>query len=254
MTVKELLKFIEKKLGKLGNEEKLMYGNEKEEIKGITVCWMATKKVMEKAYKDKHNLIISHEDILFPPEYAWREKNTEGLVSEKRKNLLEKYKINVIRIHANADKHFIFRSFANSFGLKKPFIEDGIFIVYKIKPEKFESLCKKAKKVIKSPYIRVCGDNKKVVKKIGNLVGGLGLSINSGFINKILNYGVDMVIVGEFDEYTERALIDAGVCGIEIGHEKSEEMGMMEFADFLKKNIKGIGIKYIRNSFPWRVL
>jgi len=255
MNIKELLQFIEKKFGKMGNEEGLKYGSKKEEIKGITVCWMATEKVIKTAGKRKHNLIISHEDILFPPDYALRDKKVErAIVSEKRLKELEKNKINVVRIHSTADKHFIFRNFANSFGLTTPVIENGIFLVYEIKPEKFGTLCKKAKQKIKSKYIRKVGDNKKIIKRIGNLVGGLGLSINASFVNKILSYGVDMVIIGEFDEYTERALIDGGICGIEIGHEKSEEGGLREFTKFLKKEMEGIEVKYEKNPFPWEIL
>jgi len=63
-----------------------------------------------------------------------------------------------------------------------------------------------------------------------------------------------MVIVGEFDEYTERALIDIGICAIEIGHEKSEEGGLIELTKFLKKELKEIEIKYEKNSFPWEIL
>jgi len=254
MNIKEFLQFIEKKFGKLGSEEGIKYGDKKEEIKGITVCWMATEKVIKKAANNKHNLIISHEDILFPPDYAWKEEGKIAVVSEKRLKELKKNKINVVRIHSTADKHFIFRNFANSFGFTNPVVEDGIFFIYEIKPDKFGNLCKKAKEKIKSKYIRRVGNNKKIIKRIGNLVGGLGLSINASFINKILNYGVDMVIVGEFDEYTERALIDIGICAIEIGHEKSEGGGLREFTKFLKKELKGIEIKYEKNSFPWEIL
>jgi len=82
----------------------------------------------------------------------------------------------------------------------------------------------------------------------------MGLSINASFIDEILKYKVDMVIVGEFDEYTERVLFDMGVCGSEIGHEKSEEKGLVKFVNFLRKNLNKIKIEYERNKFPWRIL
>ena len=44
------------------------------------------------------------------------------------------------------------------------------------------------------------------------------------------------------------------MCAIEIGHKKSEEGGLREFTKFLKKELKGIEIKYEKNSFPWQIL
>jgi len=147
MNIKEFLQFLEKKFGKLSSEEGIKYGDEKEEIKGITVSWMATEKIIKNASKRKHNLIISHEDILFPPEYTWEGKEERAIVSEKRLKELGKNKINVVRIHSTVDKHFIFRNFANSFGLTNPVVEDGIFFIYEIKPDKFGNLCKKKNKI-----------------------------------------------------------------------------------------------------------
>jgi len=254
MNIKEFINFIEENFGPIGDEEGLKYGNEKEEIKGITTCWMATEKIIENAGKKNHNFIISHEEIIFPPEYAWKDKESEEIVSKRRAKLLDKYKINVVRIHSTADKYFISKEFGNLFGFKKIIIQDGIFFIYEIEPTKFGELCKKVKGKIDTEYIRVCGNDYKVIKKVGNLVGGLGLSINASFIDRVLKYNVDMVIVGEFDEYTERALFDVGVCGIEIGHERSEQPGLIEFTNFLKRQLEGIEVEYKRNEFPWRIL
>ncbi|HPP29319.1 MAG TPA: Nif3-like dinuclear metal center hexameric protein, partial [bacterium] len=91
------------------------------------------------------------------------------------------------------------------------------------------------------------------VKRIGVLWGGLGLSINAGFIDDILRYNVDTVVAGEVDEYTMRALKDMHTGIVEVGHEISEETGLKNFVMDLQKKIKTIPVSYCSNDIPWEI-
>ncbi|MFN4228067.1 MAG: Nif3-like dinuclear metal center hexameric protein [Candidatus Ratteibacteria bacterium] len=246
----EFLEFIKSEFGDLGPEEGLRFKYFEDEIKGIVVCWMVSKKILDFTVKNKINLLIAHEDLYFPPEYASSDKS--GVVSNFRKEILEKNRINFLRLHYTIDKNFIFDIFDQLSG-GKILIKENFYRVYEFENKKLEELARELKKKYKADFLRITEPNKKV-KRVGCLVGGLGLSINSKFIDKILTYNVDTVIAGEVDEYTIRALSDLKIGIIELGHEVSETPGLIKFTEYLKKRLPKIFIKYLKNTNPLKIL
>jgi len=249
LKTKEFLKLIEMDFGKLGSEEGLRFKYFEDEIKGIKICWMVSKKVLNYA-PEKFNLLISHEDLYFPPEYAGGKG--EGVVSEFRKEILEKYRTNFVRLHYTLDKYFILDIFDKLTG-GEVIVKEDRYRIYKFENVKLRRIAEEIKKKYKLKFLRITFPNKKI-KRAGCLWGGLGLSINSKFIDKILSYKVDAVIAGEVDEYTIRALDDINIGIIEIGHEASESYGLIEFKKFLKKKFPEIPVKYIKNTYPIKIL
>ncbi|MCM8808913.1 MAG: Nif3-like dinuclear metal center hexameric protein [Candidatus Omnitrophica bacterium] len=241
MNCLNFLDFIKSEFGQLGQEEGFRYKYFDDEIKGIVVCWMVSKKVLNFTVKNKFNLLIAHEDLYFPPEYAGGDKT--GVVSDFRKELLERNRINFLRLHYTIDKNFIFDVFDKLSG-GKVLIKENFYRVYEFENNKLEDLAKELKKKYKVEFMRITESNKRV-KRAGCLVGGLGLSINSKFIDKILTYNVDTVIAGEVDEYTIRALSDLKIGIIELGHEISERPGLIKFTEYLKKKLPEIPVKYL---------
>ncbi|MCM8805038.1 MAG: Nif3-like dinuclear metal center hexameric protein [Candidatus Omnitrophica bacterium] len=250
MNCLDFLEFIKSEFGNLGSEEGLRYKYYEDEINGIVVCWKVSKKVLDFTVKNKFNLLIAHEDLYFPPEYAGGDKG--GIVSDFRKEILEKNRINFLRLHYTIDKNFIFDVFDQLSG-GKILIKENLYRVYEFENKKLENVAKELKKRYKVEFLRITEPNKKV-KRVGCLVGGLGLSINSKFIDKILSYNVDTVIAGEVDEYTIRALSDLKIGIIEIGHEVSETPGLIKFTQYLKKKLPKIPIKYLKNTYPIKIL
>ena len=45
--------------------DRILFGNENQEVTKIGVCWVATNKVIEKALEKGINFIISHENIFY---------------------------------------------------------------------------------------------------------------------------------------------------------------------------------------------
>ena len=250
MKTKEFLEMIEMDFGKMGPEEGLRFKYFDDEIIGIVVCWMVSKKIFDFCVKNKFNLLIAHEDLYFPPEYA--KGDGTGFVSDYRKEILEKNKINFVRLHYTVDKNFIFDIF-DALSNGKILIKENFYRIYGFKNETLKDLAKELKKKYKVKYIRITESEKKV-KRVGCLVGGLGLSINSKFIDKILSYNVDAVIAGEVDEYTIRALSDLKIGIIELGHEASETPGLIKFTEYLQKKLPEIPVKYLKNTYPVEIL
>ncbi|MCM8762337.1 MAG: Nif3-like dinuclear metal center hexameric protein [Candidatus Omnitrophica bacterium] len=250
MKIKEFIGLLNGWLGKFHQEEGLLYGDEKQIIKGITVCWMVTKKVIEFSVKKRNNLIISHEDIFFPPDYVFSAKR-KGIVSSERISLLKKHKISVIRIHYLADRYCVLDDFAIVLSLGKPVVKRGPHRVYEIKEITLQKFASNVKRHLNLEKVRITGSPGWKVKRIGGLWGGLGLSINAVFIDEILRYNVDTVIAGEVDEYTMRALKDMNIGIVEVGHEISEETGLKHFTRDLQEKIKTIPVSYCSNDIPY---
>jgi putative NIF3 family GTP cyclohydrolase 1 type 2 len=250
MNAREFLDMIKDEFGELGPEEGLRFKYFDEGIKGIVVCWMISKKVLDFCAKNKFNLLIAHEDLYFPPEYA--KGDGSGIISDYRKEILEKNKINFVRLHYTVDKNFIFDVF-DTLSNGKILIKENFYRVYGFENKKLKNLAKELKKKYKVEFIRITEPEKKI-KRVGCLVGGLGMSINSKFIDKILSYNVDAVIAGEVDVYTIRALSDLKIGIIELGHEGSETPGLLKFKDYLQKKLPQIPVKYLKNTYPVKIL
>ncbi|MCS7179938.1 MAG: Nif3-like dinuclear metal center hexameric protein [bacterium] len=247
MKAMEFFEFIKKEFGEPGSEEGFRFNYYDNEITGIIVAWMVSEKILKFMKKKDFNLLITHEDLYFPPEYVKGEIGT-GVVSEYRKKILDKYKINFIRLHYTIDKHFIFDTFDDLSG-GNLIIKDNFYRIYQFENIKLKNLALKLKRKYKVKYLRITKPDKKL-NRVGCLLGGLGLSINSKFIDKILSYNIDGVIAGEVDEYSIRALDDLNIGIIEIGHEASETPGLIKFTEFLTRKFPNIPVKYIKNSYP----
>ncbi|HOK57143.1 MAG TPA: Nif3-like dinuclear metal center hexameric protein [bacterium] len=250
MNTHDFLELIKKDFGEMGPEEGLRFKYFDDEIKGIVVCWMVSKKVLDFTVKNKFNLIVSHEDLYFPPEYA--KGDGAGVISNYRKEIIEKNRINFVRLHYTVDKNFIFDVF-DKLSEGNLLINENFYRVYEFENKILKNLAKELKNKFKVKFLRITEPEKKV-RRAGCLVGGLGLSINSKFIDKILSYNVDTVIAGEVDEYTIRGLSDLKIGIIELGHEASETPGLIKFTEYLKKKLSELPVKYLKNTYPVKIL
>lgn len=77
--------------------DRILFGNENQEVTKIGVCWVATNKVIEKALEKGINFIISHENIFYTTGTHLETKLVESI--EYKKKLLSKGNICVYRCH-----------------------------------------------------------------------------------------------------------------------------------------------------------
>jgi len=103
-------------------------------------------------------------------------------------------------------------------------------------------------------HVRVAGDLDKVVSRVGLPWGGLGLSLNTAFMQSVIAHEPDVFIAGETDDYGMRFAIDAGVPMIETSHATSEIPGMRHFAEDLADRYPGLGVVAFENPAPWTTL
>lgn len=77
--------------------DRILFGNENQEVKKIGVCWVATNRVIEQALEKGINFIISHENIFYTTGTHLETKLVESI--EYKKELLSKGNICVYRCH-----------------------------------------------------------------------------------------------------------------------------------------------------------
>ena len=137
-------------------------------------------------------------------------------------------------------------------GFPEPSIEEKLVKLYDIEPLTIGDMVERVKKALSLDTVRVTPcDLKKKVKRIGLPWRGMGLSVNVSYQERLLRHNPDLFIAGESDCYGFIYAIDAGVPMIETSHEASENIGLKNFANKLKKDMQGIKITFYENGRPW---
>lgn len=77
--------------------DRVLFGDDDQEVKKIGVCWVATNKVIEQALEKGINFIVSHENIFYTTGTHLETKLVESI--EHKKGLLSKGNICVYRCH-----------------------------------------------------------------------------------------------------------------------------------------------------------
>jgi putative NIF3 family GTP cyclohydrolase 1 type 2 len=241
------------------DEDGLLFGLAAAQVNKIQVCWMSDTHAIENAARIGANLIITHESPFFPYNVTHRGGVPDYLswhTNHNRIKLLAAGDIAVVRMHGPLDSLCIFDAFADALGLGAPAVDEpGYVKIYDIPPIAYKDLIEHVKKALEMPALRAsngCAD--RVIKRVGLPWGGLGLFVNVGYMQKLLNYNCDVFIAGETDNYGIRFAADAGVDMIETGHEISENIGIRRFSEILGdklSEISDIQVIFYENTSPF---
>jgi len=253
MQAKEIGAFVESLSPGLGQEEGFRFGEPETEVTGVLVCWMATVDAILTAAEGGCNLVLCHEELTFPYEfrdsgairYLWWRPNARRLA------LLGEHRMAVYRAHGMLDRYCILDDFGRFLGLPEPVVSEGYIRIYEVDPVTVRELAEQVKQRTGLPYVRVTGDLDQVVRRIGAPWGGLGLSLNTSFMQSLLAHDPDAFIAGETDDYGMRFAIDAGVPMIETSHATSENPGLEHFARDLKQQFPDLKVLFYANPAPW---
>jgi putative NIF3 family GTP cyclohydrolase 1 type 2 len=253
MLAREIAGIIEDLAAPRGGDEGFRFGNPEAEVSGVLVCWMCTLEAMARAVDEKCNVIITHEQLHYP--YTFRESTLEESltwpVNYARVQALAKNDLTVYRAHGMLDRFCILDDFGKALNLPEPVVKEGYYRIYDVQPTPVVQVVERAKQRLGLAHLRVTGSVDNMVRRIGLPWGGLGLSVNIGFLNGLLAYGPDCLIAGETDEYAQRFCQDAGVVLIETGHAVSEEPGLEKFAKWLGERIEPTKVVFHRLSPAW---
>lgn len=228
-------------------DEGLVYGNCGAPVKKLMVCWMVTQEALRYAVEQGVDTVITHEAVFFPKD-AYTAGNCLDFLSWKcnreRCQLMDQGHISVIRAHMSVDYFCIFDDFAALLGLGSPIVEEpGLVKVYDGKGLSFGEYVKRVKGAFGLEKVRATPcDPQKPMWRIGLPWGGLGLSNNSRYMEKLVEQDCDLFLAGETDNYGLQFAVDSGVAMIEIGHEISENPGLRHFAGIVQEKFPQIQV------------
>ena len=253
MIAADVAAYIESIAAKPANDEGFKFGDPQASVTGILVCWMCTLPAIERAVAEGCNMIVCHEEMHYP--YAsfqpGLEKYLTWTVNRRRVQALAQGEITVYRAHGMLDDYCILDDFAVELGLGTPAVSEGFYRIYDIKPRTVAQLTDQVKQVLDMDCVRVTGDPAREVSRVGLPWGGLGLSVNIGFIEGLLRYDPDVLIAGETDEYAMFYCRDADVPLIESSHAGSENFGLAHFAEDLAAAMPTTKVVFHRCPVPW---
>jgi putative NIF3 family GTP cyclohydrolase 1 type 2 len=259
-TINEIIDLVQTTTGHpLNRDEGIQFGTQDRSVQRVTVSWMATPEAIQSAGTAGHELLIAHESVYYPydvlniqnPPPDWR----EWKVNKQRTELLDKYDLSCLRLHGSVDEICIFDVFAHQLKLGTPVHTAGLIKVFEIPACSLRILIQRVKENLEMDSLRIAGiqDLDQKVSRIGLPWGGLGLFVNVGYQQQLIELNCDVFIAGESDSYGFRFAAEAGIPMIETGHEISENPGLRQFTQFLTQHFPSVDFTFYEVPSIWRI-
>jgi len=260
-TTRDVIAWVEDLTGhSLNRDEGVHCGDAVRPLRGVLVCWMATREALEAAAREGCDLVLTHESLYYPYNAAVSSENPPGWedwpTNRLRRGLLESHGMTLLRVHGSADEATIYDDFASLLGLGSPAVADGLARGYDIAPCPLQALVERVKRCIGLERLRVSAPQgmDQVVHRIGLPWGGLGLFVNVGYQQRLIAMGCDAFIGGESDDYGMRFGADLGIPFIETGHSVSENPGLRRLRDLLATRFAGLKVTYYECLPAWQIV
>ena len=233
--------------------DRIIYGDPDIEVKGITVCWMPYIETIEKAKTFGTNVIVAHEPTFFSHRDL-DDIQIKNLNQTKNKiNLLEKYKITIIRCHDVWDflpEIGIMDSWAKFIGLTEKIPGERLYRIKKQTALTFAKRVAKRVAMLGQKTVRFYGDPERIIGSVCSWYGWKN-------VYEMFDCGADLIIT-----YDDNSVIQAWT-GAEISHDSGypiivvnhgvlEEPGMVSLTRYLSNTFPDITIKHIPQGCTYR--
>ncbi len=270
MKAVEIIEFVAARLGIPSGafpDGGFAVGSGEAEVNGVLVTWMATTDALAKAVALGCNLVVCHECFRFdempqPPIYRWTSPPEEQ-PSERHDHpnqmhlcLAERNNLIVVQIHYGLDRLCIFDEFMSHLGITQVIAGGGYEQVYSLSvPVTAGTLARQVAAKMGLDCVRLAGDCRKMISRVGNLWGGVALSSNRYWMRKQIEYGAEAIICGESDEFSELFAQEYNATVlIETSHAASENIGLRRFVRMLKDAYPGLSCAFYEIRRPYRVV
>ena len=226
-------------------------------VSGIAVTMMATLDVLQHAAAAGLNLVITHE-----PTFYNHLDTTDVLESQHDAVLAEKKRF-------IAEHHLVVWRFHDGWHDRRP---DGILLgmTHALEWERFQDrgeehfftvpqitvgqLAREVKRKLAIRVLRVVGDPRMTVTRLGFLPGAAG---SEKQIQMLEQPNIDVLLIGETPEWeTVEYVADAVTEGkrkalLILGHVVSEQAGMRECTTWLRSFISGVPVSFVPAAEPF---
>jgi hypothetical protein len=239
-------------------EDRLHEGDADAELSGILFCWMANAGARQMALERGINVIVTHET----PYYETRNFDpgcpppSEWAVNMRIREFYSSSKVVCIQCHRTLDAYCIPRVFHEHLGFPPPVIHEGykgyeFTLVYDLPAQPLNELARDLKTRLGLPFVRTSsGREKQLFSRVGSGWGGVSLSANLQYMERLRRHGVQVVIGGEVDEYALEYYRESGMEWIELGHYASEIIGIEQTARDAAGRFPGIPAICYRDPRP----
>lgn len=230
-------------------------GNPEDEVTGVISCMFADMSVLKEAVEKNCNLIIAHE----PTFYSHLDETApfaNDPVYEEKQAFIDQHKLIVWRFHDHWHRTTpdgIYVGMLKKLNWQNKTVGGNQSLIT-IEEQTLGELAGYLQDIFQSDGIRVVGDPKLNVSKVGLAVGAPG---SARQIN-LLRDDIDVLIGGEVPEWeTYQYVNDASLqkrkkAMILLGHINSEEAGMEYFAEWLNGLNPGVPVRFVANTIPFR--
>jgi putative NIF3 family GTP cyclohydrolase 1 type 2 len=224
-------------------------------VTGIATTFMATYDVLRRAKEAGCNLIITHEPTFYHGQDDTSRIEGHTVLKAKRK-FLEENKLVVWRFHDHIHRHApdgIIEGMVDALGWREN-RKPGETVVFEIPKTTVRDLARKLEKRFGVKTMRVVGRADMTVTKVGFSAGAPG---SAAQIEMLHREDVEVLLAGETREWeTVEYVRDAADAGLPkalilMNHAISEEAGMKWCADWLKKFVPEVPIKFIPAGYPF---
>jgi len=248
-------------------DEGYLFGGPEQEVSGVLLAWKPTLAAMQYAVAKGCNMLVTHE-FLYDFEYtlpqpAYFQDAVNWKANIARQDYLKNNSLVVYHWHGGMLRvRGVVERYRDTFGLRKMkatldygsqdpcFYLPGMIGDLK-EPVSLGTLAQQAKKRLKLQYVRLIGDERKRIKRVGIGAGGEMLFTNMSSSNCFANSGVDAVIGGESDAYAANFLIDSGLALIETDHPATDNIAVRVCYETVKRNLPGVPVEYYEHPSPW---
>jgi putative NIF3 family GTP cyclohydrolase 1 type 2 len=232
----------------------LKAGDPSTPVTGIATTFMDTMAVLREANRRGLNLVISHE----PTFYNHRDDTkffADDPVFKEKLAFIEQHHMVVYRLHdeIHGTKPDDFETaLLDAMGWQKYVTGDDIFHAT-IPPVSLGTLAKQLQEKLRANTLRVVGDSSMMVHRVVIVPGAAGLETQ---VSALRSDDVDLEIAGESAEWEGVEYVrDASTQGrhkalILLGHEISEEPGMVKCAEDLRQVFPGVKVEHIAAGNP----
>jgi putative NIF3 family GTP cyclohydrolase 1 type 2 len=232
-------------------------GDPNEKVTGIAVTMMATFDVIKRAAAEGRNLVITHEPTFYSHQdgTAELEAQQDAVLADKQAFIREHHMV-VWRFHDYWHKHQpdgILKGMVDALGWR-PYQDAANPDLFVLPEQSLESLAGDVKKKLGIVAMRVVGDPKLKITKVGLMPGAAG---SASQIRMLEMDTVQVLFIGEVPEWeTVEYVDDASAEGkpkalVLMTHIPSEQAGMKECADWLKTFVTDVPVSFVPARQPF---
>ena len=231
------------------------FGGPETEVKGIATTMFCSFDMVQRAAATGLNMIIPHEDTYWNDRDDVRIASNDPLYKTKL-DFMAKHNIVIFRMHDHMHAQrpdFTYVGAARALGLEAKYETAPQSHHFTIPETTLGALAADFQKRLGAKALRVVGDPDAKVRRIQLGVGYATPAVNSP--------AADVVVSGELQETdggfdSPEYVLDAASLGIPkgwimLGHNISEEQGMLEMAQWVKSFTPEVPVQLVRSGEPF---